>query len=386
MCGLLLHNGFIAPTLIVLLGLHIANPTLKADLNSFARDRGAVLLTWVFLVCLISGLWSEDVRDWIDRSRVKLPFLVLPIMLMSLRSLPKSWLLLSLKVFVAVAFLSAVGVMIHYVIHLDAVNETISRGKHIPTPVNHIRYSLLMALAALSGFYLFDQSSAKAEGLAFLPMALLLAIFLHVLAVRSGLVGFYVAMLFIVLHALTVRRKWLLGVALIALMTVTPIIAYHSVDSFRNRVAYMRHEIEVFFSGRTPAGYSDIKRVVSMQAGMAVARQSPLIGVGMGDLRAELNKEYGERGLSIYHDTLPHNQFIVFLAGTGAVGLLLSATGMVAVLFSVNRRKSWVFVAVTLVLMTSCLFEATLETQLGVAIYAFFSAFWIAFLGKPSQA
>lgn len=386
MGGMLLHEGFIAPTLATLTGLFLFSPTLKSDLRAFRTDAGLISITLVFLVSAVSLLWSENIEYGVDRVRLKLPFLALPVVAMGWRALPYKWFLLSLKFFLAVALLSGAGVIINYLVNPEAVNELISRGKHIAVPVNHIRYSLLIAIAALVAIYLFDrQDFRRRERFIYLAAAILLAAFLHVLAVRSGLVGFYVAMVFIILRALFVKRRWLLGFGLIAVLIASPFVAYQAVESFRSRVAYMRHDLEVFFSGETPAGYSDIKRIISMQAGMELGKDNPVFGVGMGDVRDALNQVYAEKKVEVYSGTLPHNQFIVFFAGTGIAGLLLALIGMMAPIFTQHRSRSWPFVAMTLLLLTSCLFEATLEVQLGVAVYAFFTVFWIALLKSPAS-
>jgi O-antigen ligase len=346
-----------------------------------------VALTLVFLTCLASGLWSDNSEVWLDRTRVRLPFLALPIIAMSFRTVPLSWLMGTLRFFVLVAVVSAGGVIVNYLVNPVAVNEAITRGGHIPVPVNHIRYSVLLALAAVTSFYLFDRERVRRwERWLFLVVGLLLAVTLHVLAVRSGLVAFYVAMIFVLLRALFVKRKWLLGLGMIAALVVAPLVAYHTIDSFRSRVDYMKHDLRVFFSGETPPGYSDIKRIVSMRVGMEVAQQAPVFGVGMGDLQTEMDKAYQSREAVNYVGTLPHNQFIIFLASTGVIGLILCVIGMTAVMFTGGRARHWPFVAITLLLLTSCLFEPTVEVQLGVAMYVFTTMLWVVLLKKLPDA
>lgn len=385
---MVLHEGFIAPTIVTLSGLFIVSPTLKADLRTFISDRGLLLMTVVFLVCFVSGLWSENTASWMDRSRIKMPLLALPVVLLTVRNLPRQWLLGVLAFFVMLTLLTAVGVVINYFASAESINLSISRGGHLPVPVHHIRFSLLVALAILISFYLFEQRFHlvwRGERHVYLIAPFLLGIFLHVLAVRSGLAGFYVAILFIVARAIIINRKWLLGLSLLVAVAVAPIITYYTVDSFRMRINYMRHDMEMFFSGQSHAGYSDSRRLISMQTGMEIGKEAPLLGVGMGDLADTLDKAYEAKHLSNYSGTLPHNQFIVFFAGTGIVGLLLSLVGMVAIMFTNGRSRSWLLVAMTLLLLTSCLFEATLETQLGVAIYAFMTTFLSAVLSRGTR-
>jgi O-antigen ligase len=123
-----------------------------------------------------------------------------------------------------------------------------------------------------------------------------------------------------------------------------------------------------------------------MRVGMEVAQQAPVFGVGMGDLQTEMDKAYQSREAVNYVGTLPHNQFIIFLASTGVIGLILCVIGMTAVMFTGGRARHWPFVAITLLLLTSCLFEPTVEVQLGVAMYVFTTMLWVVLLKKLPDA
>jgi len=52
-----------------------------SKLTSLVGDRKLLPLTLVFLVVLGSGLYSQDTSAWMTAVRVKLPFLILPILL-----------------------------------------------------------------------------------------------------------------------------------------------------------------------------------------------------------------------------------------------------------------------------------------------------------------
>jgi len=387
--GMVLKNGLAPIAMFCLAGLFLASPTLKDDLRAFLADKGLVGLTLVFFVCVFSGLWSGDTAYWFERTRIKLPFLVLPIIMIGLRGISRKSLLLLMASFVWITAVTALVVAVNYVFHSAAINEAISRGGHMPVPVNHVRYSLLVGLASLFAFYLFEQRVrviGTKDRYVHLVVAVLLAAFLHVLAVRSGLVGFYVAMLFIVVRAIVVKRRWLWGFALVVILTLAPIWAYYNIESFQTKVSYMKHDLSMFFGGTTHAGYSDSKRIISVQAGIEVGKQAPLIGVGMGDLLSAMNGVYHRNQQQDYAGTLPHNQFIVFFAGTGVVGLMVSILALLLPMVTSSRFRSWPMVSTVLLLITSCLFEATLEIQLGTAIFVFFIVYWMVLMKTEPQS
>lgn len=106
-----------------------------------------------FLLVLVSTLWSSDLGYTLERLRIKLPFLVLPWALAGIPRLNRREYNYLLYFLVALMVVACMYVGLNYLMHFQEINNMISKGKSIPTPSNHIRFSLVLGFAILSGFF-----------------------------------------------------------------------------------------------------------------------------------------------------------------------------------------------------------------------------------------
>jgi O-antigen ligase len=111
----------------------------------------------------------------------------------------------------------------------------------------------------------------------------------------------------------------------------------------------------------------------SIQAGIELGKESPILGVGIGDIRTKTNdflkKKYPElANLGL----LPHNQYVFYFAATGLVGLLLFLFCTIFPFFPNKAYTDLFFCSVQFIFFSSFLVEHTLEAQIGTASYLFF--------------
>ena len=174
----------------------IVSPSLRKKWSAFFQAPSFWALLLVFFIIFFSGLYSDNFDYWFERSRIKLPFLGLPIAFFFLPKLSqKDYRKIGLF-YIIVMVLSAIGVTLNYLMDYEHINALIGQGQNIPVPRNHIRFSLGIAIALMIsiGLY-FDESPLfkRQKALVFIT-AILLFIFQHLLAVRSGIVGMYLGL------------------------------------------------------------------------------------------------------------------------------------------------------------------------------------------------
>ena len=124
------------------------------------------------------------------------------------------------------------------------------QGHHIPTPRNHIRFSLLLAWTIMCGLYLFEQKfyfKFKAERWWVLGSTIFLFVLIHLLSVKSGLLVLYVGLGTWILRIVFVKRQLKLGLILLLLTVSLPFLAYQLIPSFKNKVNYTKYDINMFF-------------------------------------------------------------------------------------------------------------------------------------------
>jgi len=342
--------------------------------NLFRRPELTVFLL-LLAVPAVSGLWSDDTGYWLERVRVRLPFLVLPWAFANLPFLDERRRDLLLYVLVWTMVVLCIGVAVNFFLHRPEIMQAMYQGRPMPVPRNHIRFSLMLATAVVAGAWLWRRQFVwrYAWEHSVLGFAVLFLFgFAHFLAVRSGLVALYAAIVFLGLRWAWLRRRW--GTVLAAGLLAAGVFwgAVQTLPSLKQKWEYTVYDWQQYRQGKG-ATYSDSERWISMQTGWMIWKNHPWLGAGAGDLPAETQKILAEH-FPQYHATpkLPHNQFLYLLAGTGLLGLALSLFAFLYPVFTFRGERA-LFFAFQVMVFVSFLVEYTIETAMGVAWYLFFT-------------
>lgn len=359
-------------------------PSLRKKWLAFFKSPSFWTLLLVFVPIFYSGLYSDNFDYWFERSRIKLPFLGLPIAFFFLPKLsPKDYRKIALFYVVAMA-VSGFGVLVNYLLHFDSINLLIGKGQNIPVPRNHIRFSLGVAIAVMLSIGLcFDESPVKKwQKRVSLGVVVFLFFFQHLLAVRSGIVGMYLGLFVYLVKSLTIKKYRLVGWLGLVAMVVMPYLGVKFIPSLERKVGYMLYDWKMRQKGDGDE-YSDSGRISSILVGMKIGRQHPVVGVGAGDLRAEMDVR-----LSPYHrkkELIPHNEYVFYYATTGLIGLFFFVVGISTLIFSRRHYRNAPFLAIQVILLFSFLVEATLETSTGTGYYLFWSLIGLLFVSNSEN-
>jgi len=222
----------------------------------------------------------------------------------------------------------------------------------------------------------WNEGSARQRGLIVL-LILFFGIYLHVLAVRIGLICFYMLSGFLLVRQVLAptHRRW--SVAALFLLVSLPFILYYSLPTFRARIDYIRYDWSYTFQGKYLPGGNDAIRIQSFQAAGELIRNNPIYGVGFGDIRSAMDSVYQriDPNLSESDRIYPANEWAVYGVGMGWMGLIAFSLGMIGLFFIRTddpfRWRSWVL-ATVLSLVT----DIGLEVQYGVFLIPFLLLFF----------
>ncbi len=332
-------------------------------------------VVWVSILAL-SYFWSSNKADWAYRMEIKMPFLLLPLAF----SLLPAFSLNQLRGFtVAICSLLLISAIYSASFLASNFNDLIygyKVSKVLPTLAenDHIRFSLCILLTIIWCAYFWPRLEGKImKGFVAITMVVL-SVYLHVLAARTGLMLWY---LFIIAYTVfyVSRRNKALAIAVFIVLIVMALVAIEYVPTLRNRVGYFNYMYILFRQGEISAIYSDMNRMISYEISSRVIAAHPLAGVGLGDMMTAMAKGYDKYYPGTDNDLkiLPHNQFLVMGLAVGIPALLLFVTWVFAPLRYVRRnRDSFFFAMVWLVLLLPLLVEPMLEIQFGVFVYLFF--------------
>ncbi len=347
--------------------------TLPQALERFRTDPSWLAAVIPFILVLLTAIYSADGDYTLNRLQVKIPFLVLPFAFAGLPLGDRRTYFQLHYILLVLMCLAAMPVVFQYMMDPSMYNDLLRQGRHLPTPSNHIRFSMVGALAFCSGVYLYQQRFVwfwHGERILQVVLLVFLFVFLHMLAVRSGLLVLYAGLVLGILRYIFLNRQWIRGGLLILLLAAGPITAYFTVPAFHAKLRYMMWDIDQMTLGKD-IDNSDSNRILSMQIGWQIFRENPVLGIGIGDLRKEIEARYQEQAPN-YKSLIPHNQWIYLLAGSGILGLLVFVSAFFYPLVHKRRYRNYLFVLLLLIYFITYWFEPTIENNFGISILLLF--------------
>jgi O-antigen ligase len=386
MASLFFSRALLSLTVMVFVLFCFFHRNIKRHIRVFFSSPLLWSMSLLFFLPLLSGLWSEDKKQWLEITRIKLPLLFLPLAFAGpFRFSKKQWEWLAF-IFIALVTAGTIWSMFHYVTNMTAVHEEYLHAKTMITPLlnDHVRFSWLVSVALLVSAWLCIKKRKQDKPAAWilLIITLWLMLFLHVLAARTGLLSFYVFVFFIILWLIFKKAKPLYAIILFAIVISLPLVAYFVLPTFQNRVKYFLHSQTYFKDAHYLQGSNDAIRVISIKAGWNLMNEHPVKGVGFGDVMAETKKWY-----NIYYPQMieedkiyPGSEWIMYGAACGWPGLFLFALVMIIPFFlPIKNKLLWGILNATIAV--SFLFDIGLEVQFGIFLYSFIVLWWWKWLG-----
>ena len=336
-------------------------------------------MTLLFLLPLLSVLWSEDKQAWLRIMRIKLPLLLLPLAIASPFSFSKKQWRLLCFILIGLVTAGTIWSMFHYLGNMPAVHEEYLRAGAMVTALgnDHVRFSWLIATTFLLGSWLAwsYKDQKKIFWILFLVLAWLV-IFLHILASRTGVISFYAVVLAMVGWFVFKKAKPLHGLGLTVGLIALPLAAYFLLPTFRNKIKFFNYDLGYFREAHYLPGGNDASRVISLKAGWDLMSDHAVQGVGFGDITAETQKWYDNHYPEVLpvDRILPSSEWLIYGAGCGLVGFLVFTLVLLTPFFiSVKNRYRWWLLSSVVVF--GFLFDIGLEVQFGVFIYSFIVLF-----------
>ena len=358
-----------------LFGQAVINNEFKKNIKRFLNDKVLLAFSGFLLLYFICGLYSYNMDFYWERVRLKLPFLLLPFGFGSAYYLSKKQLKYLFYLILACAILSSFWIIGVFILDYNQLSALRNAGKYIPSPINHVRLSLWLAFSIAIALYFYVKEKQKKIKIALLVAAVYLFIFIHFFAVRSGILALYLVCLLFIIQYIIASKSWTKGIAILLALVTMPILAYLTVPSLKDRIEYSKWDLRQLEYNADISNHSDSKRIASLKASINAIQYNPFFGSGTGDIKNQIEISYAEilPQLSKKEKLMPHNQFLYVAVGFGIVGLLIFCYLLFIIFFKGEQRKNTLLLAAALILLSSFMWEATIESQLGVTIFCLFS-------------
>jgi O-antigen ligase len=381
---LILSFGFISSKALISIatGLLLVNllTSYKEHKFNFVKKSNLAILSasLFFIAFFLLFPFAENYKNALYQIWLKLPWLIIPLSIAAIKEIETNYVDFLVAALIFLVTISGAVVLINYYTNYTYYTEQIAFAKHIPTPINHIRYSLMAAFSGIASLYYFIKNNtrvSKFDRIFFGISTIFLFALLHIISVRSGVVVYYAALIYLMVYfSIQYKKWWLIPLGLIFMATV-PYLAYHNIKSFHNKIDYMMYDLEQM--QKTDIGHnSDSRRMQSLQVGWALIKEKPLIGYGLGSIE-QTTANYYETELAEVKEQnrkVPHNQFMFTSLEMGLFGLffLLAAIAIPIVQSSLFRNP--LYISFAIIFLLSCLVENTFESQLGTSIYLVFGS------------
>lgn len=355
---------------MTILGIYQATQDPDFSFKSFIKDKSYAGLVLIFIVVLFSGINSDNHTEWIHQIKLKLPFLFLPFAFYAIKPIDRDTHQWIHYAFIATVLISSFQVLITCLADFKAISLSIGKGKAIPTPIDHIHYSIMVAYAIVSSFIYCIISKNKKWKIGLFLVGIFLFGFAHFLSVRTGLALSYSSLVFILGWYVIRNKKYVTGLVTVVLMAAIPFIAFKTIEPFKRKINYMYWDFAKYKQGKGKS-YSDSERLMSYEIASDLIKESPFFGHGVGDLRPIMvrkhKEKFGQKEKYIY----PHNQYLYVLTTMGVLGAIFFFGGLLSPVLFAERRN--IFLAIIFILMMmSFLVENTIQRAVITGFYLFF--------------
>lgn len=340
----------------------------------------------MLLVVLATALYAGTSDYWMDRVRIKAPLLLAPILLALIPPISKRQLQTWMLGIIGIGVVSLTGFLINYFIHADEIIEGLKMGQAIPVIISHIRYNLLIVFCMSCALWLCYEGAPNRNWQIFSgAAAVFFLIGLHILSVRSGLLAAYLVLLLALLYMVIDSKKYWLGVAGLLALILIPMIAIKTSPALEARMGYAKYDLEQYFKGNA-GDNSDGERIRSLKIGWETFRENLWLGTGVAKFRSTIREKYSRLYPDQLETKLPHNQYLSVIASTGIVGGCITFFGFLLPLFYRRQFTFYPMAALYLIIMTSMLFENTLETTVGLNLFLLPVLMLLNYLsGRPTK-
>jgi O-antigen ligase len=334
----------------------------------------------VVALLLVSGMYTTEWAAWRHELFRSLPWLGVPLAFALAVPLTAGQRQAVGCLFVLGTAAVGLATLGRYLLDPASANAAIGVGQNIPviTRVFHITFGTMLALSFFWGLQLRRTLGGSWLRAALLAGASVAALALHVLAYRTGLLVLYTG-LFAYALALLLRRRVVLGLGLALLLGLGPWLAYHTLESVRQRADSTLWDVQQYTLGHDINDYSLARRLAAIETASVIIAEHWLLGVGPADTQAAMRAQYQWRDLGLRPSNWVevHNQYLQALLGGGLVGLAVLLGVLLWPLTQSWGRRNPYIVFFILVQGTAMLVDAVLSLQIGLNFFIFCYGFLV---------
>jgi O-antigen ligase len=365
----------------------IMNGNITTKWKNFKQTKCGWGIFVFFLICVLSAFYSENLDASISKLETKISLLILPLIIFS-SSLSGKNISRVLYCFVIAMFFTALYCLGSAAFRYAAtgeINNFFYQWFTIPLHLSAIYFANFLCMGVIILIFYRDGELFQAKWKFYLIATMIIFILmLAALSVTGFLVCLGAVSGWYFFRSRFTFLKSLLLLSFCSLMFVTLIWVF----------PYTKTKVEKMTNLHYHMNYPDSMwntvtiRLAKWKGALAVIKQHPTFGVGIGDEYDALMESYAMLNFSegIRNTYNEHNQYLASLVATGMPGFI-ALLAMLAIPF---RRalvyRDYLFLAFLTLMLFSFMTENFLYIQKGVLFFAFFYAILIKRLLSQKEA
>ncbi|SDB82964.1 O-antigen ligase family protein [Williamwhitmania taraxaci] len=381
-------NVFI-PILFAWLCLVAISYFVKRDYST-NRFRGLLLLPALFYLFHLLGVaLSSDIEGGLFDFQIKLSLLLLPLLYPFHREIYKKSRASFFWSFVfgcAAASLYFIGYAVYqtstFVNGVWVFNPTPEKGMNshfFGSTFSYLIHPSYLSLYFLVAFLIIGVELNRwwRKGFAIRTVVILTATLLmtslFMLQSRAGILGFGLLAFVWLIYLVLAKRRYLLGLGVLVALLVLSFFVVTRLDRISKTAKSLEKTAQVGIKNQNKEDGTTV-RLWIWKSAFSVIHDHPVWGIGTGDIRDEMHKQYESRGMAIsaQYRHNAHNQYLETWLGVGIFGLLALLAMLFVPLWIGIKKRDWLLVGFICLCSTSFMFESMLNSVVGVGFFAIF--------------
>ncbi len=342
------------------------------------------ILIGFFVLHLVGLLWSDDLQyGWKD-IETKLSFLIFPLFL-GTTFITEKVINKIKQTFIAGNIIACIYCLITAIINYVHTNDQTVFFYKFYSSLLHVTYFTIYLNLVL--LFLLEDAIKHWNSFITLKKTRLIAVMIFIvlnillLSARTAIATSLITVLF---YSIIQIRKYKKGIAILVISLIGVALLNFKITQLYNR--YKQVEDVIMQNNpeakpvepatpETPAYNSTQSRIEFWKSAAAVIKRNWLIGVGTGDLKEELVKQYQANNFQygVENRFSPHNQYLHTGVILGVVGITLLLCCLLLPLRLAILQRNWLYICFQVIIILNAITESILERQNGIIFYAFFS-------------
>ena len=345
----------------------------------FSHRRIVIAGVLFYLIHLISVLYSNDKDSaWFDME-VKFSLILFPLIFLFKNPFiieKKKWVLIS---FTLGAIVSSLIMLIFAYSRFDGQNiQVFYRMELSLFHPSYLAMYFIFAILIIIKIIEQDLNRLTHRIVAYF-IILLLLLLISQLQSKTGILSIIFISFYYIVFAFIKSNALLLRISFFVLAVSLSLVFVQQNTRF-SRFKEMTHSVKKISEGKPPPTTTGIRYSMWKVATQEI-KEHWLFGVGAGDIKPVLFKEYEKDGLTIAidHKLNVHNQYLETIIGQGVIGLSILLFMLFLGLQQAVKRKDLFLSGFILLIIISMGPESMLNTQMGVVFMTFFYYFLFTF-------